>query len=286
LTPTFLKRDKKSKKDSKTKEEGFKEKGFANEVFSPHESENRNNYPSYMIRTMDALQACSENPNNREEGVSRSEIYQWIGEHYPGTSVQSVRKALNEAVAKDLVSKPSDQRFKLTPTFLKPRSETKNQKKTPRRKKVSKKKASPAIQANTYQAGKQTQEMERWKAWSKIKVGETDIKLIEDEFELEDKIAKRVLQMHDGDLQKSIEFLLHTPEVISHRDFMNWSPLDLLNPYSSHSPAQSSSMVLEYKRHMWNLVRSFLTFEEIFASRRVNHDWHRVSELDLEILKA
>ena len=64
--------------------------------------------------------------------------------------------------------------------------------------------------------------MERWRAWSKIKVGKTDIKRIEDEFELEDKIAKRVLQMHDGDLQKSIEFLLHTPEVISHRDFMNW----------------------------------------------------------------
>ena len=101
---------------------------------------------------MAALQACSKDPKYRKEGVSRTKVYEWIGEHYPGTLVQSIRKTLNEAVDKDLVSKPSRQRFKLTASgkefqLSKPRSEPKKSKKkktTPKRKKkVSKKKASP-----------------------------------------------------------------------------------------------------------------------------------------------
>merc|ERR1712193_132390 len=89
------------------------------------------------------------------KGLSRSYAYKWIGEHYPGTSVSAVRRAVTKSLAEGYIKHgKTNARFLLTDegkakffpkpkkkkTAKKPQKKVKKKKKSTKKKSVSKKK--------------------------------------------------------------------------------------------------------------------------------------------------
>merc|ERR1712217_975649 len=82
------------------------------------------------------------------KGLSRQYIYKWIGDHYPGTSLAAVRRAVTKCIAEGYIAHGvTNARFKLTKEgtakFFAPKKKTpKKKKKKTVKKKKSKKKTS------------------------------------------------------------------------------------------------------------------------------------------------
>merc|ERR1711879_877569 len=83
------------------------------------------------------------------KGLSRQYIYKWIGDHYPGTSLAAVRRAVTKCIAEGYIAHGvTNARFKLTkegtakffaPKKKKPAKKAKKaKKKTPKKKKKKK----------------------------------------------------------------------------------------------------------------------------------------------------
>merc|ERR1712241_1161442 len=87
------------------------------------------------------------------KGLSRSYAYKWIGEHYPGTSVSAVRRAVTKSLAEGYIKHgKTNARFLLTDegkakffpkpkkkkTAKKPKKKVKKKKKTTKKKKGKK----------------------------------------------------------------------------------------------------------------------------------------------------
>lgn len=92
--------DMKKKYDKEFKVEKPKRKSGASKSF-----------PSCQNRMLNAMRSLD---TGSKEGVSRQAVYNYIAANYPGTLLQSARKALKEGVEKKLISSPSSGRFKLT----------------------------------------------------------------------------------------------------------------------------------------------------------------------------
>merc|ERR1712241_540248 len=103
------------------------------------------------------------------KGLSRSYAYKWIGEHYPGTSVSAVRRAVTKSLAEGYIKHgKTNARFLLTDegkakffpkpkkkkTAKKPKKKVKKKKKTTKKKKSAKKKSSKKKSVSKKKKGK------------------------------------------------------------------------------------------------------------------------------------
>ena len=62
----------------------------------------------------------------------------------------------------------------------------------------------------------------RKNALRKIKVDKESREFLMKEFDLDEHVAKRVLQTHNNDLSRAVQYLIHTQENILDKQYMRW----------------------------------------------------------------